>query len=226
MVCLFIVMFPFNALVAASGTVGGNGCCYSDGRYCGCRHQGPKGSSCDCLEIAPGPGPNPFDGLDIIAETNSANIVSVTLPDVGVPSMGIELWNGTSFTNVTVLEPNVEYVFPGGGVSRFRITGVTLADDVDLSNTNIFPLQLAMDGGGNFSGAVEAFSSGQPIEVFLDRNQPQLTLFWFGGRGPFVIQYSDDLQSWNSLPATDSRSTPIVAAGNNRFFRIKGDGSP
>ncbi len=75
--------------------------------------------------------------------------------------------------------------------------------------------------------ALLAFSqAAEPIVVHgIDRQPDQLTLSWNGGRPPFVVQGSQDLQTWLDLGQTNAALfTETGIADGQRFFRIRSNG--
>jgi hypothetical protein len=163
--------------------------------------------------------------VHIFSPINSTGITSILLPDLGADHFDLQLWDGTAFTAPTVVPADTRIDLPP--VTRLRIGVAQLPEevDLDLGNAEAFPIAVGVAGGGAFEGNLDAFASGQPMELSGQRESSRVDLQWFGGGGPFHVEAAQRVEGpWAVVSTTDSRAATLELSPSLRFFRIRADG--
>jgi hypothetical protein len=140
---------------AVAGVAQGNGCCYSNGRYCGRAvdqngNRVPSGGYCDCGVFGAAP---PFVGVELLA-TEGTLITSITLPTVGDPQFELHLWTGAEYTLFTAVAPEERIDLSGTPVEQLLILGLDPALGLDPTDATVFPLQVEVSGAPTFTGTL------------------------------------------------------------------------
>lgn len=140
---------------AGAGVAQGNGCCYSNGRYCGRAvdqngNRVPSGGYCDCGVYGAAP---PFVGVELLAVEGTL-ITGITLPAVGDPQFELHLWTGAEYTRFTVAAPDERIDLSGTPLDRLLILGLDPALGLDPTNATVFPLQVEVSGAPAFTGTL------------------------------------------------------------------------
>lgn len=116
-------------------------------------------------------------GYIFAKNTGDPNFASVTLPAVQSSPYHISFFYNGALVDQSLLA-NVEFMFPGGGVSEFTITGIDPADGLDPANTTAFITGVTFAGLGSFTG------TQTPIVAEAAVPEPStLLLLWSGLAG-------------------------------------------
>jgi len=91
------------------------------------------------------------------------NFRSVVLPAVGDGRFAIQSHDGQAWSDGGEALAGVPYVFPGAGVSRFRVIGIEASAGLDPRNPLAFVTGLAFTASGRFTGTMTALTSTPDI---------------------------------------------------------------
>jgi hypothetical protein len=104
-------------------------------------------------------------GYDYAIGAGDPNFASVLLPDAGDGQFTLAYLDGGTMVQTT-LAHDVQFFFPQGGVSAFRVTGIEVAAGLDPNNVTAFITGLTFATPGTFTGTMT------PLTVFVpDTNQ-------------------------------------------------------
>lgn len=109
-------------------------------------------------------------GYEYATGTGDPDFESIELPTVGDDQFNLEVFDGTSWESRGVIGAGVPYFF-GGGVSRFRVTGIEPSARLDPTDPTAFVSGLTFVADGRFTGTMT------PITVTLpdDTTPPVIT---------------------------------------------------
>jgi hypothetical protein len=100
-------------------------------------------------------------GYDYAIGVGDPNFASVLLPNVGDGQFTLEYLDSSSHTIQTTLAHDVQFFFPQGGVSAFRVTGIETSAALDPNNVTAFITGLTFLTQGDFTGTMT------PLTVFV-----------------------------------------------------------
>src|ERR1044071_5057190 len=199
-ITLSAFLVSLSLTIAHGGVTNGNGQCYGTdppdgaanvGKHCG-KGVDPKGQTttvgqaCECNNYITF-NPHPLDGIDLIP-SSLAMIDGITLPLNATGLLTVQMWTGSSYVDIGQATPGVPFSIPGG-LPRVRVKDIQMAEDIDLSNHSVFPVDVSISGGGPFVGTVYAFAATMPIVLW--QQSPNvggvMDLAWVGGSGPFSL---------------------------------------
>ncbi len=145
-------------------------------------------------------------GYDYQVGSGDPNFKSVLLPQVGNNLFDLYLWNGSKFAFHATVGAGSEYVFPSGGVDRFRVLGIEVGAGLDPNNATAFITGLTFVSAGQFTGTMtpiiaEALCSNlgdDPKPSLLDQDIYTLQ----GARGEELRVRLEDLKNANNKSAS------------------------
>lgn len=103
-------------------------------------------------------------GYDYRIGAGNPNFASVSLPTGLAPGnqYNLLLWNGSQWVAAGSILGGVAHSFGGGGVDRFRITGIPVSANLDPYSPTAFVTDLTFTGAGSFTGTMIPLTAPVP----------------------------------------------------------------
>ena len=102
-------------------------------------------------------------GYDFITGGGYPNFNSFILPSLGDDLFELFLFNGTDYDLFGEVLAGEEFVFDVGGVDRFRILGIEIAEMLDPEDPTAFVTGLSFVSEGRFTGTMTPIVSAVPL---------------------------------------------------------------
>jgi hypothetical protein len=106
-------------------------------------------------------------GYDFQIGQGDPLFASVEFPDLGNFDYDLYLWNGTQWLFEALVDPLSEFVFPGGGVDRFRVLGIDPFLFLSPADPTAFVTQVAFAAAGEFTGTMTPITAQVPEPATL-----------------------------------------------------------
>lgn len=130
-------------------------------------------------------------GYEYMIGDGDPNFFSVKLPTIGNDdSFILQFFDGTDFVE-QLLEAEIEFIFPQGGVDRFTVLGIDPFEGLDPSDVTAFVTEVKFVSSGQFTGSMT------PIVVFVEE-VPEPDVFSIFGLAVLVVV----MRHWRRKPAS------------------------